>query len=283
MSLSKQTPDTLVNGDLVDHSSVSTPMPGGDTLNSIKDYLSNNPTATGMLLGGTGAGLVGGYLSSRVPGHHGEDKAGRRMRILRNALLAAGVGAGATGLAMSGAKQLNTALPVDDVDPTTHFLEGPIPRTLAVGGVGAKLLHDGIADEHAPRYNVLSQAASKLKKSDPARAESIVKALHEHDPRFEKIRDNQYHDLLKDFQQGHVPGNVSGIATNRAAAGGLSNYDPATAEHWMSQLERLKNRVFGHKMGPKAIGAGAGLGAAVMAPELIKGLWNSVTGGSGHQ
>ena len=51
-----------------------------------------------MLLAGGGAGLAGGYLTSQQPEDEAESNSSRRMRIIRNALLSAGAGAGAVGL-----------------------------------------------------------------------------------------------------------------------------------------------------------------------------------------
>lgn len=282
MSLSSQKTDTFVNGDLMDSVTKNVGVPLAGAAESAKNYLSENPTALGMLLGGAGSGLVGGYLSSRVPGAHGEDKSQRRMRILRNAIMAAGAGAGATGLAMKGFENLNTALPADDVDPTTSFVTGAIPRTLAAGGVAAGLVNRGVAAEDAPRSNILESLMHRLKNKNPNMAHTIGRAVNETGSRGVAMRDDIYHDVMARIQNGNLKniGNVKGILSRLEEAGGLTNYDTGTSQHWVDQLKRLKNRMFGHKMGPKAIVAGGGLGAAVMAPEIIGGMWDGITGGS---
>ena len=279
MSLSTQKTDTLLNGELIDSVTKKTPMPFEGALSGAKDYLSKNPTILGMLLGGAGAGLTGGYLSSRIPQGARETKGGRRLRILRNALLAAGAGAGATGLAMSGAEQLNTALPKDDVDPATSFLTGGVPRTLATGAVGAGLLHHGISAEDAPRRGILASMVDSLKKKDKGLAAKVDDSLNVFNPKGEALRETMYHDLLSEAQSGGLKGiNQKPLLDKMDEAGGLRNYDPNTLEHWGEQLKRLKNRMFGTKFGPKALVAGGGLGAAVMAPELIGSLFNKITG-----
>lgn len=279
MSLSTQKTDTFLNGELIDSVTNKTPMPFEGAMQGAKDYLSKNPTVLGMLIGGAGSGLVGGYLSSRIPQGAKETKGGRRLRILRNALLAAGAGAGATGLAMTGASQLNTALPKDDVDPATSFLTGGVPRTLATGAVGAGLLHHGMSAEDEPRRGILAAMVDKLKKKDPTNAAKIQDSLNVFNPKGEALREMMYHDLLSNAQSGGLKGiNHKPLLSGMAEAGGLSNYDATTAEHWLSQLGRLKNRVFGTKFGPKAIAAGGGLGAAMFAPELLGSLFKKFTG-----
>lgn len=108
-----------------------------DAAGKAKDYLGANPTVAAMLLAGGGAGLLGGYLTSRQREEEGESKASRRMRILRNALLAAGAGAGAVGLGAQGFKTLAEAVPVGSKNPVEEKLTSPFMRALGAGGAGA--------------------------------------------------------------------------------------------------------------------------------------------------
>lgn len=280
-NLSTQRSETFHNGALVDSSTKHTPMPFAGAMDKTKDYLSNNPKALAMLIGGAGSGLVGGYLSSRVPKGPNESKGGRRLRILRNALLAAGAGAGATGLAMTGADELNTALPVDDVDPATSLMTGSIPRTLAVGGVGAGLLNHGKAEEAKVRRGVLAGAGKTLEKSNPTTSARIGDSLNIFNRKGEGLRERMYHDIMSGAEDGSIKGlNTKDLLKNRVEAGGLSTYDPTTIQHWMSRLGRFKNRLVGSKFGPKALTAGAGLTAAALSPDIIQGLLSGATGSS---
>lgn len=114
---------------------------GLDTLKSkaseAGDYLQANPTLAAMLLAGGGAGLLGGYLTSRQPEEEGESKASRRLRILRNALLAGGAGAGVVGLGAEGLKRFSEATPLNSENPVQEKLNSPKVR--AIGGVAGAL------------------------------------------------------------------------------------------------------------------------------------------------
>lgn len=101
------------------------------------DYLQANPTIAAMLLAGGGAGLLGGYLTSRQPEEEGESKASRRLRILRNALLAGGAGAGAIGLGAAGFKRLSEAVPEGSKNPVEEKLTSPFARSIGALGGGA--------------------------------------------------------------------------------------------------------------------------------------------------
>jgi hypothetical protein len=89
-----------------------------------------------MLLAGGGSGLLGGYLTSQQPEEEGEDKASRRMRILRNALLAAGAGAGAVGLGSMGYDRFSEAIPAGSLSPVEEKLQNPWVRGAGAGGMG---------------------------------------------------------------------------------------------------------------------------------------------------
>lgn len=141
-----------------------------DAAGKAKDYLGANPTLAAMLLAGGGSGLLGGYLTSRQPEEEGESKASRRMRILRNALIAAGAGAGAVGLGAAGLNRLSEAVPVGTQNPIEEKLTSPLVRGL--GGVGAGLL--GMAKgENLDLEDFRLQA---LKTLTPAEAKALVGA-----------------------------------------------------------------------------------------------------------
>ena len=101
-----------------------------DKLGEAGDYLKANPTLAAMLAAGGGAGLLGGYLTAREPEDEQESKTSRRLRILRNALLAAGAGAGTVGLGSYGLDKLMTAVPEGAPNPVQEKLESPAFRGL---------------------------------------------------------------------------------------------------------------------------------------------------------
>lgn len=103
------------------------------------DYLKANPRIAAMLLAGGGAGLAAGGLTAREPERRNETGGSRRMRILRNALLAGGAGAGVVGLGAEGWDRLKHAQPVDAKNPVQEKVTGPGFRGamgLALGTAG---------------------------------------------------------------------------------------------------------------------------------------------------
>lgn len=92
-----------------------------------------NPGALNPVLAAAGAsGLLGGVATAGTARRRGETPGQRRLRILRNALLAAGAGGGAVALGSYGLRQGQNALPVDDVDPVKKLSHGNAAR----GGLG---------------------------------------------------------------------------------------------------------------------------------------------------
>ena len=126
------------------------------------DYLQANPTLAAMLLAGGGAGLLGGYLTSRQPEEEGESKASRRLRILRNALLAGGAGAGAVGLGAAGFKRLSEAVPEGSKNPVEEKLTSPAAR--GIGALGGGVL--GFTRGNVKDLDVLADEARNF--LDPA-------------------------------------------------------------------------------------------------------------------
>ena len=142
-----------------------------DKLGDIQKYLESNPRLAAMLLAGGGAGLAGGALTAMTPEREDESKGSRRMRILRNALLAGGAGAGTVGLASSGYNKLNTALPASSVHPAEELLTSPTVRALGgAGGAAAGYLAGQGADAEATflqsLHKVKGPNGGKLSKAD---------------------------------------------------------------------------------------------------------------------
>ncbi len=122
-----------------------------DAVNSLKqapgqalDYLKANPTIAAMLLAGGGAGLAGGYLTSQQPEDEAESNSSRRMRIIRNALLSAGAGAGAVGLGAIGYKRLSEAVPAGTMSPAEEKLKNPLVRAVGSGVNGLLFAPKGV-------------------------------------------------------------------------------------------------------------------------------------------
>jgi hypothetical protein len=84
-----------------------------EKLNDVGAYLKDNPSVLASLLAGGGAGVLGGALTAMEKPQEGEDPSERRKRILRNALISAGGGAAAGGLATKGYNLLNEVVPGD--------------------------------------------------------------------------------------------------------------------------------------------------------------------------
>lgn len=109
-----------------------------DKLGQAGDYLKANPAIAAMLAAGSGAGLLGGYLTAQEPEDENESKTSRRLRILRNALLSAGAGAGVVGLGNYGLNRLSNAIPEGMPHPIQERFESP-PYRIS-GGIAGGLL-----------------------------------------------------------------------------------------------------------------------------------------------
>lgn len=159
---------------------------------------------TTLLASGAGAGLLGGYLTSQGRERRGESRGARRRRILRNALLAAGAGAGTVGLGMYGARQLGTALPEDDKDPTSSFFSSPGMR-LGYGGAGF-LAADGVAAGKGPQGG---------------RAKSLLARLNV--PGYDKGMSNlEARNLLRSFEGAKDIGNLNRATSQELMRAGAS-------------------------------------------------------------
>lgn len=89
-----------------------------------------------LLAGGAGA-LAGGTLTAMSPERQGESRAGRRWRILRNALLLGGAGAGGTALLQKGIQNAVTQpLPANDKEPFVQKIHDLASGKVGIGGAG---------------------------------------------------------------------------------------------------------------------------------------------------
>lgn len=87
-----------------------------------------------LLAGGAGA-LAGGTLTAMSPERQGESRGSRRWRILRNALLLGGAGAGGTALLQKGIERAVTQpLPANDQDPLMKKIHDLASGKWGVGG-----------------------------------------------------------------------------------------------------------------------------------------------------
>ena len=94
-----------------------------------------------LLAGGAGA-LAGGTLTAMSPERQGESRGSRRWRILRNALLLGGAGAGGTALLQKGIDSaITNPLPANDKEP---FIEKIHDLASGKWGIGAGAAGAGI-------------------------------------------------------------------------------------------------------------------------------------------
>ncbi len=289
-----------------------TMQPVGESLqdagNSAKDLL-KDPTVLSMLLGGAGAGIAGGYLSSRAKGTDGEDKSKRRKRILSNALMTGAAGAGVAGLGSTAYRSLSTALPKDDVDPATSILT-PLMRLGAVGGTGAFLHNRGARAENPAQVSALRQLQRQLTNTDNVQGkgpsdnklysniiEQIKGSLKDGGP---ADRTDAFFDLHERATRGEL-NQIPGVFSDPhvvGRAGGLQSYDPADAKYWANAdawkgLKTKPGELFqgtapgrfarriagGLGKGPAAAGlSAAALGAAALSPEILSLIAQGVTG-----
>lgn len=132
------------------------------------NYLQSNPRIAAMLLAGGGAGLAGGMLTASSPNRATESKGSRRLRILRNALMAGGAGAGVVGLASAGGKRMLEAVPAQTEDPVSEMLTGGVSRGIAgTAGVLAGAGLGGRRDMNLSDNAAKAELAGKRKFSEP--------------------------------------------------------------------------------------------------------------------
>ena len=138
-----------------------------------------------LLAGGAGA-LAGGTLTAMSPEREGESRGHRRMRILRNALLLGGAGAGGAALLQGGLHNTLTPLPASDVDPTKKFIhdsvysKAGIGAQLGLGATGLGLL--SAAEEKAKATSLLSSLTNRLNLNSQAQT------MHNHTAPISAVR-----------------------------------------------------------------------------------------------
>jgi hypothetical protein len=97
-----------------------------------------DPKLLPYLIAGGGGALAGGALTAAGGERPGEGRWGRRWRVLRNALLLGGAGAGATALVNKGINDTVTApLPANDQDPTSKTVHNIANNPWTRGGAAA--------------------------------------------------------------------------------------------------------------------------------------------------
>lgn len=132
-------------------------------LDSIKQVAEENPTLVTSLLAAGGTGALGGALLTGESDDPNETSGKRTLRRIKNALIGAGLGAGAAGLLTYGADKLTHALPVEDVDPATKAWNSDLTRLVgATGAAGVTgILHNRGAANKA--QDLLSSLVPKSK------------------------------------------------------------------------------------------------------------------------
>lgn len=117
-------------------------------MSQVQDFVKKNPKLVTSLAATGGAGALAGAL---MTGPEDENESGmhRFGRRLQNALLAGGLAAGGTGLALAGMDKIKNALPEDDVPPATAALHSNVVRGL--GAVGAGSAGAGIASRNSQK------------------------------------------------------------------------------------------------------------------------------------
>lgn len=137
-------------------------------------------TLTYLLAGGAGA-LLGGAATMKSAPRAGESRNARRWRILRNALLVGGAGAGGAALLHKGIeKAITQPLPVDDVNPTQKAIydaaTGTPGAAVAAGTAGTLgYLRSGREERMAADALLRSLGGDRMTKSLLPREE--IKAL----------------------------------------------------------------------------------------------------------
>jgi hypothetical protein len=154
--------------------------------------LGESAAAHPALAAAAASGLIGGGMTAGTPLRRGETPGSRRLRILRNALLAAGAGGGAMALGQKAMENFNTALPVGDQDPVARKFTSPVGRIMQ-GALGVGVAHNGLgrkedylraqkslAGSSGVAANDLPESARKMFKTD-----GITKGLmnSEHGPK----------------------------------------------------------------------------------------------------
>lgn len=128
------------------------------------DAVKGSDSLKAILAAAGASGLAGGVLTAGSEKRHDESPWQRRMRILRNAILAAGAGGGATALLQQGYGHLARPLPLDDKDPVAeswhHISHGAAPRVAATALTSLYPIRAGMAERETAKAK-LSQMFGK--------------------------------------------------------------------------------------------------------------------------
>lgn len=129
------------------------------------------------VMAGLGSAAIGGGLTLVGDRKKNETRTGKALRALGNASVAGLLGGGAMGLLNKGTSAITTALPKEDIDPTTATVTHPLVRALStVAGAGAA--HKFIPDPYIGRADhVARELFTKLKNGVTDR--EAKKRLHE--------------------------------------------------------------------------------------------------------
>lgn len=101
----------------------------------LQNFGTQHPDASRALLAALASGAVGGGISAMSKREFNETRSDKRKRTIRNALLAAGLGGGATAALQAGAHQFANAVPADSPDPVAAGITRG--RELAGGAVSS--------------------------------------------------------------------------------------------------------------------------------------------------
>ena len=247
-------------------------------IGDIKDALSDNPTLAAMLMAGGGAGLAGGLLTHKEKEEQDETPAQRRMRILRNALIAGTAGAGAVGLGVEGYKRFQTAIPEGSPNPVTEKLTSmPVRGAGALAGMlagmrrGAKGDYQDVAvHAHKTLERDGGYKPSVLAKMTPDNKITASNALQ--GPPSVPLSFSSPVDKLVNKSEPWLQDKA-----NNFYGRGLLHRPADAVWHAAPKIKSLLRTILGH--GRQAQLARVGLGVGAFAPEMISGAKNLMFSG----
>lgn len=119
--------------------------------------LKGSPLMQAVLGSGLLGAAAGGTLTALAPKRDGEDRASRRKRILRNAIITSLMAGGAVGAGGLAVRNLQTALPKNDHgDPISRTGEGLL-RVAPGAAIAGRLAHKGMRGESASAQNLVAR------------------------------------------------------------------------------------------------------------------------------
>ena len=153
---------------------------------------------------GLGSALLGGGMAALAPRKQGEGLGRKALRVLGNAAVAGGLGAGATAALGYGSDQIATALPKGDVDPITNATHSPVVRGIgALVGAGAGHrygLGGGGKSPADASLESLHNLLSKAKAAPVSAAPSITPILAEEHAAAAAAAGNKHQDIFQRFK-----------------------------------------------------------------------------------